>query len=76
MLTFLSSCAARETHVRDICGVIEYEGLSDVILCGHSYGGMVITAVADRMAAKPLPAFCGAVRGDTRLEACENAIEP
>jgi pimeloyl-ACP methyl ester carboxylesterase len=41
-----------ETHVRDICGVIEYEGLSDVILCGHSYGGMVITAVADRMAAK------------------------
>lgn len=39
-----------ETHVRDACGCIEAEELSDVILCGHSYGGMVITGVADRMA--------------------------
>lgn len=38
-----------ETHVRDVCGCIEAEELSDVILCGHSYGGMVITAVADRL---------------------------
>jgi pimeloyl-ACP methyl ester carboxylesterase len=38
-----------ETHIRDICGVIEAEELSDVILCGHSYGGMIITGVADRM---------------------------
>ncbi len=29
---------------------IEYEGLDDVVLCGHSYGGMVVTGVADRMA--------------------------
>ncbi|WP_100176180.1 alpha/beta fold hydrolase [Bradyrhizobium nitroreducens] len=41
-----------ETHIRDVCGVIEAEELSDVILCGHSYGGMVITAVADRMASR------------------------
>jgi pimeloyl-ACP methyl ester carboxylesterase len=34
------------THVRDIVNVLEYENLSDVILCGHSYGGMVITGVA------------------------------
>jgi pimeloyl-ACP methyl ester carboxylesterase len=34
------------THVQDIVNVIEYENLSDVILCGHSYGGMVITGVA------------------------------
>jgi pimeloyl-ACP methyl ester carboxylesterase len=29
--------------------VLEYEDLSDVILVGHSYGGTVITVVADRM---------------------------
>ncbi|GAA3600365.1 alpha/beta hydrolase family protein [Kribbella ginsengisoli] len=34
------------THVADIIGVIEYEDLSDVVLCGHSYAGMVITGVA------------------------------
>lgn len=38
-----------ETHIRDVCGCIEFEELNDVILCGHSYGGMVITGVADRM---------------------------
>lgn len=38
-----------ETHIRDVCGVFEAEELSDVVLCGHSYGGMVITGVADRM---------------------------
>jgi pimeloyl-ACP methyl ester carboxylesterase len=41
-----------ETHVRDVCGLIESEELSNVILLGHSYGGMVITGVADRMASK------------------------
>lgn len=34
------------THVHDIVNLFHYEGLEDVILCGHSYGGMVITAVA------------------------------
>jgi pimeloyl-ACP methyl ester carboxylesterase len=38
-----------ETHIRDVCGCIEAEELSGVILCGHSYGGMVITGVADRL---------------------------
>ena len=38
-----------ETHIRDVCGTFEFEELSDVILCGHSYGGMVITGVADRI---------------------------
>jgi pimeloyl-ACP methyl ester carboxylesterase len=38
-----------ETHVRDVLGAIEAEELDDVILCGHSYGGMVITGVADRL---------------------------
>jgi len=38
-----------ETHIRDVVGAIEAEELSDLILCGHSYGGMVITGVADRL---------------------------
>jgi pimeloyl-ACP methyl ester carboxylesterase len=35
-------------HIRDIVAVLHYEDLRDVILVGHSYGGMVITGVADR----------------------------
>ncbi|MEC9367902.1 MAG: alpha/beta fold hydrolase [Pseudomonadota bacterium] len=38
-----------ELHITDIMNVIEYEDLRDVILIGHSYGGMVATGVADRM---------------------------
>jgi pimeloyl-ACP methyl ester carboxylesterase len=41
-----------ETHIRDVLGCIEAEELDDVILVGHSYGGMVITGVADRIAPK------------------------
>jgi pimeloyl-ACP methyl ester carboxylesterase len=40
------------THVRDVVGTIKWEGLNDVILVGHSYGGMVITEAADRAADK------------------------
>ncbi len=38
------------THIEDICNVIRYERLHDFVLAGHSYGGMVVTGVADRMA--------------------------
>jgi pimeloyl-ACP methyl ester carboxylesterase len=34
------------THIRDVVDLIRYESLEDIILCGHSYGGMVITGVA------------------------------
>lgn len=37
------------THIQDIVNVLEYEDLKQVILVGHSYGGMVITGVADRV---------------------------
>jgi pimeloyl-ACP methyl ester carboxylesterase len=37
-----------DMHIEDIAAVLEFEGLEDVILVGHSYGGMVITGVADR----------------------------
>jgi len=37
-----------ETHIQDILNVIEYEDLRNIVLIGHSYGGMVATGVADR----------------------------
>jgi pimeloyl-ACP methyl ester carboxylesterase len=39
-----------DTHITDVTAVLHYEDLRDVILVGHSYGGMVITGVADRAA--------------------------
>ena len=39
-----------DLHVRDVVAVLHYEDLHDVILVGHSYGGMVITGAADRAA--------------------------
>jgi len=36
-----------DTHIQDVEALLNYEDLSDVILVGHSYGGMVITGVAD-----------------------------
>ena len=36
------------THVEDVVNVLRYEDLRGVILVGHSYGGMVITGVAER----------------------------
>jgi pimeloyl-ACP methyl ester carboxylesterase len=38
-----------DTHCRDILNVIETEELDDVILVGHSYAGIIISLVADRM---------------------------
>jgi pimeloyl-ACP methyl ester carboxylesterase len=37
-----------ETHIEDILNVIKYEDLRNIVLVGHSYGGMVATGVADR----------------------------
>jgi pimeloyl-ACP methyl ester carboxylesterase len=37
-----------ETHIQDILNVIRFEDLNDIVLLGHSYGGMVATGVADR----------------------------
>jgi pimeloyl-ACP methyl ester carboxylesterase len=39
-----------DLHVQDIAAVLHYEDLRDVILVGHSYGGMVITGVGGRTA--------------------------
>jgi pimeloyl-ACP methyl ester carboxylesterase len=37
------------THINDIANVILFEGLQDVVLVGHSYGGMVITGVMNQI---------------------------
>jgi pimeloyl-ACP methyl ester carboxylesterase len=38
-----------DTHITDIVNVIKREELSDLVLVGHSYGGVVVTGVADTM---------------------------
>src|SRR6202162_4659832 len=45
----LSKDITLDTFTRDIANVIEAEGLSDVILVGHSFGGNAISGVADAM---------------------------
>ena len=37
------------THIQDIVNVMLWEDLRRVVLCGHSYGGVVIAGVADAM---------------------------
>lgn len=38
-----------DTHIQDVTGVLEAANVRDAVLVGHSYGGMVITGVADRV---------------------------
>ncbi len=40
------------THIQDVLGVIDEEDLSAIVLVGHSYGGMVVTGVADAVPEK------------------------
>jgi pimeloyl-ACP methyl ester carboxylesterase len=40
------------THVLDVVNLLKWEDLSDVVLCGHSYGGAVISGVADLVPTK------------------------
>ncbi len=37
------------THVEDIVNLLRFENLSDVVLVGHSYGGLITTKLADLM---------------------------
>ncbi len=48
-LHLLSPQVDLETHITDVTNLIRWEELSDVVLCGHSYGGCVISGVADRI---------------------------
>jgi pimeloyl-ACP methyl ester carboxylesterase len=44
----VSTATNLEMHITDVVNLLQFEDLRDVILLGHSYGGMVITGVADR----------------------------
>lgn len=39
-------------HIQQVCDLINEHNLRDIILVGHSYGGMVITGVADKISEK------------------------
>jgi pimeloyl-ACP methyl ester carboxylesterase len=39
-----------DVHIADVVNVVNWERLSNVVLCGHSYGGFVISGVAEQMA--------------------------
>jgi len=45
----LSADISLETHIQDVLGVIEAEELDGFTLMVHSYGGMIITGVADTL---------------------------
>lgn len=46
----LSPDIGLDTHIQDVVMMLEYEDLDDVVLVGHSYGGMVITGVSEHAA--------------------------
>jgi hypothetical protein len=45
----LTEAVTLDTHTRDVEALIEREDLDDVVLVGHSYAGMIITGVAERV---------------------------
>ena len=45
----LSRAINLDTHIDDVVNLIRWEELSNVVLCGHSYGGSVISGAADRV---------------------------
>lgn len=48
----LTAVSGVETHVQDVLALIEAEELASVVLVGHSYGGLVVTGVADALLAQ------------------------
>lgn len=41
-----------QTHIADVCGLVDAEELRGVVLVGHSYGGLVVTGAADALLAR------------------------
>ena len=71
------------THVTDVVNVLKWERLKDVVLCGHSYGGLVVSGVAEQSAAAIgsivfLDAFVpenGQAMGDLTNQATRDALK-
>jgi pimeloyl-ACP methyl ester carboxylesterase len=77
-----------QTHISDVLGLVEAEELRDVVLVGHSYGGLVITGAADALLARdrgllrqlvyvdamvPLPGECWSSRHTDEVRASRSA---
>lgn len=45
----LSPAINLDTHILDVVNEMKYRELNNVVLVGHSYGGMVVTGVADKI---------------------------
>jgi pimeloyl-ACP methyl ester carboxylesterase len=45
----LSADVGIDTHVADVINLVKWEGLKDIVLVGHSYAGVVISAVAEKI---------------------------
>jgi pimeloyl-ACP methyl ester carboxylesterase len=45
----LTASVNLDTHIQDVVAVLESERIEDAVLVAHSYGGMVISGVADRV---------------------------
>jgi pimeloyl-ACP methyl ester carboxylesterase len=45
----LSPAINVDTHILDIVNEMKWQELNDVVLVGHSYGGMVVSGVAEKM---------------------------
>ena len=66
-----------ETHVQDVVGVLKYEDFRYVVPAAHSYGSMVMTAVADReMAPEEVAIFVRRVLRHPRLNTQAKRIVP
>jgi pimeloyl-ACP methyl ester carboxylesterase len=59
-----------DSHVADVANLIKWEGLTDIILCGHSYAGFVVSGVAE----KALPAIASIVFLDAFVPATGDAM--
>jgi pimeloyl-ACP methyl ester carboxylesterase len=48
----MSGLITLDTHITDVVNVIRWENLQDFVLVGHSYGGWVISGVAEQVEGK------------------------
>jgi pimeloyl-ACP methyl ester carboxylesterase len=48
----MSGLITLDTHISDVVNVIRWENLQDFVLVGHSYGGWIISGVAEQVEGK------------------------
>ena len=48
-VNLLSRDVSLDTHIADVVNLLLWEDLRDIVLVGHSYGGIVVRHVADQM---------------------------